>query len=82
MKYIFKSDLSRFCGVCFCIDESTPLFGFSPVDTPRQEPSLLLWCWCNYGVTPKWPQLRFPNAKRSFRGELQKTIMEIATYLV
>jgi len=38
---ILKPDLSRFC-VCFCIEESAPLF--SLLGTLRQEPPLLLWC--------------------------------------
>jgi len=63
---ILKPDLSRFC-VCFCSEESTPLF--SLLGTPRQEPPLLLWC--NSGVAPRWPQLRFPNVERRFRDELQ-----------
>ena len=38
---VLKPDLSRFC-VCFCIEESAPLF--SLLGTPRQEAPLLLWC--------------------------------------
>ena len=60
---ILKPDLSRFC-VCFCIEESAPLFSL----TPRQEAPLLLWCYSS--VAPRWPQLRFSNAERCFRNEL------------
>ena len=56
MKYFLKPDLSRFC-VCFCIEESAPLF--SLLGTPRQEPPLLLWC--HSSVASRWPQLRFSN---------------------
>jgi len=62
---ILKPGLSRFC-VCFCIEESAPLF--SLMGTPRQEPPLLLWC--RSGVAPRWPQLRFSNVERRFRNEL------------
>ena len=62
---ILKPDLSLFC-VCFCIEESTPLF--SLLGTPRQEAPLLLWC--DSGVAPRWPQLRFSNVERRFRDEL------------
>jgi len=62
-----KPDLSRFC-FCFCIEESTSLLLFILLGTPRQEPSLF---WCNSGVAPRWPQLRYPNVERRFRDELQ-----------
>ena len=65
---ILKPNLSRFC-VCFCIEESTPLFGL--LGTPRQEPPLLLWG--GSGVAPRWPQLRFSNVEWRFRNERTRT---------
>ena len=62
---ILKPGLSRLC-VCFCIEESAPLFGL--LGTPRQEAPLLLWC--HSSVAPRWPQLRFSNAERRFRNDL------------
>ena len=63
---ILKPDLSSFC-ICFCIEESAPLFAL--LVTPRQELPLLLLC--NTGVAARWPQLRFLNAEMCFRDEIQ-----------